>query len=75
VTDLAAILAEIDELAGPPTIQRDDVTVQMLMDHWGVADGTVRTWMQPRVDDGTFETLMVYDPASRRSVRVWRKVD
>jgi len=74
MTDLATILAEIDELAGVPLMQDNDVTVEMLQEMWhGIGDTSAADRMKPLVAAGQFETLRVYDPAIGRIRRVWRK--
>jgi len=75
MTDLAAILAEIDEFAGVPEIQGTDVTVEMLCEMWGVSDIGAADRMKALVASGQFEKLSVYDPAAGRTRRVWRKTD
>lgn len=74
MTDLATILAEIDEFAGVPKMERNDVTVNMLKELWGIGDTSAADRMKPLVATGQYETLIVYDPAIRRPRRVWRKV-
>jgi len=72
--DIAAILAEIDELAGKPLIQKSDVTVEMLTEMWRCADTTAITRANKKlVKPGLYETLKVFDPDMRRERRVWRK--
>ena len=72
--DLAAILAEIDELAGKPLIQPGDVTVEMLTEMWYCADTTAIARANAKlVKPGHYTTLKVYDPATGRERRVWRK--
>jgi len=67
------ILAEIDELAAKPRRKPGDVSISELRDRWGVQDQTVKSWMRPHVEDGTFISLLVYDPAIGRECRVYRK--
>jgi len=70
----AAVLAEIKALAERPRRQEGDVSISDLRAEWGVQDATVKSWMQPLIDEGKFVSLMVYDPGSGRSCLVFRKV-
>jgi len=74
VTDLGAILAELDEFGQVPQMQPGDVTVDMLCDRWDCSPSTAKARVGKAVDAGLFETLMVQDPDSRRPRRVWRKL-
>ena len=70
----AEILAEISALAEKPKRQPGDVSISDLREQWGVQDATVKSWMKKYVDNGQYESMMVYDPQVGRSCRVYRKV-
>jgi len=74
VTDLDAILAELDEFGQVPQMQPGDVTVDMLCERWHCSPSTAKTRVGKAVEAGSFETLIVQDPDSRRPRRVWRKL-
>lgn len=74
MTDHDAILAEIDELAGVPERQVGDVSVDELVELWGITSASARLRIERLVEQGQFVTLVVYDPKKRRQCRVWRKV-
>jgi hypothetical protein len=74
MTDLDAILAEMDRYGGMPEIQPGDVTVDDLKRHWHVTDVTAKRRAMLAVEAGAFETMMVYDPEIGRVRRVWRKI-
>jgi len=73
MTDRAQILAEIDELAGSPKKLPGDVSVSELKELWNVTAAAVTNRMKRLVDEGVYETLLVFDPERRRSCRVYRK--
>jgi len=72
--DKAAIIAEILEATAVATRQPGDVDKRELSREMDVNATTVPSRMQPLVDSGAFESLMVYDRSTGRKLRVWRKL-
>ena len=72
--DKDAIIAEILAATSEPLRQPSDVDKSDLAPQLGVNVTTVPSRMQPLVDSGAFETMMVYDRTRKRSVRIWRKL-
>jgi len=69
------ILQELDALASVPTRAVNDIGLHELADRWSVTPATVIGRMKKAVDQGLYETLLVYDPGSGRRLRVYRKVE
>lgn len=53
--------------------QLGDVDADQLMADTGWSKQAVRTWLATRVKAGELVTVLAYDPATRRSARVWRR--
>ena len=72
--DTAAIIAEIREATQRSIRQIGDLDKKDLAPVLDVNVTTVPSRMKTLVESGAFETLMVYDRAKGRTLRVWRKV-
>lgn len=74
MTEKDEILSELDELAGVPEKQPNDLSTQDLSERWGITDATVHSRMRKLVEQGLYETHLVYDPETKRICRIYRKV-
>lgn len=69
------ILAEIVELAEPPKLRPNDVTLEDYMEATGASAHAARYRLDKLVDGGECESSLVYCPCRCRMVRAWRRVE
>lgn len=71
----AALIEEIDRLAGLRIRREDEVTYRDMMDLWHVTKTGAEYRLGKLVREGKLVTELVYDPEARKTVRVWGKAE
>lgn len=66
------ILQEIIKLTGHATKRPGDMTLKDYIDVTGISNAGARERLKKCVERGDLETELVYDPAAKRQVKVWR---
>lgn len=66
------ILDEVIALATKPHIRPGDVTLADVIRETGLSSSGAREQLKKAVKANLLATELVYDPASRRQLRVWR---
>ncbi len=69
----ADLLAELAAAINAGAREPGDVDADALMAATGKSKALVRNYLMRRVKAGELVTLMAYDPAQGRRIRVWRR--